>query len=1011
MLNQKLKQFRIYKFTTFKFFTDKENKLYNNKRNSKKIEDKRKLEEEIKSFKDIRTIDDKHLTYKNQVLWFANDLLNLFTNSTTKNKSLIEDVIVIKIYHDAIFEQIIDNGFLCMGKKYVFFTSGSGQQRKDVLTFISDEALEKHNNYLMGGLSDDIINEKDGINTGKLLAYKGLVMSAGIKIKIPYSKIIVVPDFITTINKKVDYIDIKNPELPIIRGMQSVPVNHMDGAGMILPNKLKSINGNWQFRNKWCKGALVRFNFLKFAKEAGNTVITDIYNDDHDIEKEDIWIIMTRSQFKMADYYDSWTDFTTKMENIGSYFYICNIENPPQEEKYLSYQYLATLDIPVDDHETIVNLCKPTIDYIKKLHEDKDEIIKALGASEDNKRLTPFQNALLIYPQLLQDEYVKRQIVKVISGIRDAAKGGRILSPGFYSYIFPDVFAFCQRLFQLEENPKGIIPEGHVYNIYHLNTDVEEVDLMRAPHLHPSEHCVRKLIKEPECQDWFKGNATYVSIHDLAQLQMKNDVDGDMCYISSSKDIIDHVPKDCLPLYYDMPKAKPQEINKENIKQTLRRAFEANQIGDISNALTKYLSQKYDKGFNLDMNFIARLQAWNNFTIDFPKTGVNIKLPEKDQILYEKLLKQKSPYFFQWAKNKSETAVAHGGNGVVDRICLYIQKNAGYNRFKYFNTNDDEKFNPAMLSNGTEIDRSSKAYIDLQRLLFIAQKDINRLTGQLNKIKKENDQDREFASKFDVTYQYYRDEMIKLFEGDAETCANCLVDIEYYQKYRVNQSKAILWNCFGQELLQNIKNNLKSDRPLIAKTRFAYDTENNIKIKKIFKKIENKMEPQSIIITKSEYEKINSFKKDENERILYYVLICMAKNHDKNYFKLHKNSRNKNKKLNINTLNSLAGITNAKMILKRFEKNELIKKENDIYTVLDINNDDDVCFVVQNIWKPLFSLFKHENKAIGICEICGEEFIKVGNTKTCSEYCSKELNRRTKKHNDQERKIVLDIKN
>jgi len=1002
------KQFHIYKFSTFKLFTKKENELYNKFQKAKKIDDKnaakKELAELINKHKEIRTIniDVEKPTYKYQVAWFPNDLLNLFVDDKTPNRALLDDVIVIKVMHEGIFEQIIDKGFIFREKKYSFFTAGAGQQRKEVLTFVSDDALKNHNNYLMGGLSDDIINEKGGINTGKMLAYKALVMSAGTEIKIPYNKVIVVPDFETILDRKVDFIDTNDVNLPVIRGEKSIPVNHMDGAGMILPDNIDGVSGNWQFRNKWVKGALVEFDFLKFAKEvAGNTIVTDIYNNDHDIEKEDIWIIMTRSQFKMANYYNSWNDFCEKMKTIGSEFIVCGVENPPQEEKELSYQYLATLDISVDDHETIANLCKQTIDYIKRLHEDKELVLEALGATEDNNNIKPFQEALMIYPAMLQDSYTKHQIKKVMDGIRDAAKGGRILSSGYYSYIFPDVYAFCERLFLKEDNPKGLIPEGYIYNAYYTDTEIQEVDLMRSPHLHPSEHCVRKLSKSAECHNWFRGNATYVSVHDLAQLQMKNDVDGDICFVATSRDIIDHVPEGCLPLYYEMPKAKPQEINNENIKQTLKRAFEANQIGDISNALTKYLSKKYDEDFELDMIFIARLQAWNNFTIDFPKTSINIELPKKDAELYKRLVKAKSPHFFQWAKGKSETAVAECGSGVVDRICNYMENNGKYFRYKYYN--NDIKFDPAMLCSG-KVDRSYKKYEQLQDLLFLATNDIRYLTLKLNEVKQESsDKDREFISKFDVTYHYYRDEMIDLFDGNIDFCVNCLVDIEYFQEYRHKKSKAILWNCFGWELLKNIKDNLNSDRPLIARTRFAYRLEDNIKINEVFKKIENKMEPESINITESEYNIIDSFD-DDNERILYYVLLCMAKSHGKNYFKLHKNSRDKNKKLNISTLNNLAEITNAKMILKRFEKNELIKKENGIVTVLGIDNDSELCFVVKNIWKPLVSFARHEGNAIGQCIICDDDYIKKGKTKTCGEVCSKELERRTKKDNYQKNK-------
>lgn len=1016
-IQMKLKQYNLYKFSTFKLFTKQENELYNALKKApqkEKAEAKAKLDEELKNFKGIRSLDSKHLTYKNQVSWFANDLLNLFVDDDTKERTLIADVIIIKVDHDSIFDQIIDDGFNIGEDRYIFFTAGAGQQRKESLTFISEKALIKHNDYLMGGLSDETINEKGGINTGKLLSYKALCMSAGIPIEIPYEKIIVVPDFETTLNKKVEYIDTDDEKLPVTKIEMDVLVNHMDGAGIILSEKVSDITANCQIRNKWLKGALVEFNFLKFAKEiAINTKVKDIYGTEYDIEKEDIWIILTKSQFKASSFYKDWKDYINKMKQIGCKFYLCNLENPPQDQKQLSYQYLQTLDIPADETDGIAKLCQPTIDYIKKLHTDKDEALKALGADEENQKLKPLQEALLIYPELLQDNHVQNQVKKVIDSFREQAKGGKILASGYYSYIFPDIYAFCQRVFQGEENPQGLIPEGYVFNAYYADAETAEVDLLRSPHLHPSEHCVRKLIKSGDCKNWLTGNATYVSTHDLAQLQMKNDVDGDMCFNATSQNLIKFVREDCLPVYYKMGKADPSIISQENIKDTLRKAFKANKIGEISNALTKYLSRTE----TIDTDFIARLQAWNNFTIDYPKTGKNITLPPDDQELYEHLLKQKSPYFFRWAKSKSKTAVKEAGNGVVDRISEYIQKNAGSNKYTYF-IDQEKKFNPAMLSNGLWIDRSglwvdrsTKLYASLERELYLAEKECGNLNRKFGEFKKKqtSEEYREFWTKYDIVYQHYRKKMVSLCNQNIEECVDHLIDIEYKQEYNKNKNKNILWNCFGWEILKNIKNNLESDRGLKARPRFAYNSDKP-KIEEIVHKLKKELEPLSVDITREEYEKVMTLSKTkkENDKKLYFVILCLSKISKNGQVKIYKNSKLSKNKLNINSLNTFTGISNANAIIERFNEEGLLKIKKDravtVISLVDVFNQDDVAFTVNNVWKPLISLAKHEGKTVSNCVICGGEFIKVGKAITCSEKCSVENKKRSKHNNYEKRK-------
>jgi len=63
-------------------------------------------------------------------------------------------------------------------------------------------------------------------------------------------------------------------------------------------------------RLPWIKGLLVPFEFDKFIIEANNNnegkeygIIVDIYGKSHDIIREGIQVIFTRSQFKMYKYF------------------------------------------------------------------------------------------------------------------------------------------------------------------------------------------------------------------------------------------------------------------------------------------------------------------------------------------------------------------------------------------------------------------------------------------------------------------------------------------------------------------------------------------------------------------------------------------------------------------------------------------------------------------------------------------------------------------------------------
>ena len=108
---------------------------------------------------------------------------------------------------------------------------------------------------------------KDGCNSGKYLAYKGLPLSSSIvpeEYEIDIDKCLVVPDFSTMVNEKVECIDIdhkKREFIGIERRNEDVEIPQTDGAGMFLPGVLPA---SAQIRCSHLKGAIFPFDFRKF---------------------------------------------------------------------------------------------------------------------------------------------------------------------------------------------------------------------------------------------------------------------------------------------------------------------------------------------------------------------------------------------------------------------------------------------------------------------------------------------------------------------------------------------------------------------------------------------------------------------------------------------------------------------------------------------------------------------------------------------------------------------------
>mgnify|MGYP007124150227 CR=1 FL=1 len=83
---------------------------------------------------------------------------------------------------------------------------------------------------------------------------------------------------------------------------------------------------------------------------------------------------------------------------------------------------------------------------------------------------------------------------------------------------------------------------------------------------------------------------------------------------------------DCLgeqkePLYYQMGSAPKSQITRTEEYQCLERSFDNENIGNVSNAITKIFNEE-----NPDIKLIRILCAYNNYVIDFPKTQLSLDL-------------------------------------------------------------------------------------------------------------------------------------------------------------------------------------------------------------------------------------------------------------------------------------------------------------------------------------------------------------------------------------------------
>lgn len=713
-------------------------------------------------------------------------IIGVFDSSNTrtmklKENEVNEELFVVETYFYDVVESLILNGFMFEGQKYIFLTASAGQIRTKKCVFIKEIVWNEYSNTFMCGLTLDKINATGGVNINKFLAYLALGNSATDEwVDFDIDRCIVVDDFETEVTGEVDYIDYNT--YVIERKTMSVPIPHTDGCGMILP---KVSRRNFMVRLPWVKGLLAVFPFDRFVRRKnGIAKIKDIYGKEYDIFEDDIQIIFTKSQFKMWQYYESWDEYKECFKKYNCTAGKCNIEEDKFAPANLNYQMLQTLHDMTDDE--LGAICKQSKETITKLTSDRNTMLKVFGVTKHNLNMNTFQKCLQIYPELLQDLYTRETLRDIKTSLLKGFWSGKLEIDGVYTFIVPDLYAFCEWLFLGIEKPVGLLANGEV--CCKLFPKSPKLDCLRSPHLY-KEHAVRNNVLDTEKKQWFTTKALYISSHDMISNVLMCDFDGDKSLVCADETLINVAErnmKDVVPLYYEMKKAKPEIVNNQSICNGIFAAYKSGNIGEISNLITKIWDEDEP-----DIELIKLLCMKNNFSIDSAKT---LFMPVDPPWVKGKIRKykvKKTPYFFLYAKDKAKNQVVVDNNRCVNRIKTFVP-NVKFN----FSTRQLGKFNyrNLMTNKRTKIDTDS------------AQKIINKWE-QLSRNVHFRLKGNEWGNNYEYIYGTIRNEMISSF-GDVVYIADVLVKYLYHSKN--TKRKASFWESFGDIVLINLKKNIKS---------------------------------------------------------------------------------------------------------------------------------------------------------------------------------------------------------
>ncbi|NFH40707.1 hypothetical protein FC977_13660 [Clostridium sporogenes] len=773
---------------------------YNLRNINKRIKQlKDELLEEFKKTKEqnyIRILDKKnHLINKNIISVFESTLTRLLKIPIN---DISNDIIIVQTYFFDVLEDIILNGFVCDKEQYVCLTASAGQIRTKKTVFIKESSLKTVEKSLTCGLTINEINKCGGVNINKYLAYLALNNSAtDLWGNFDIDKTIVVDDFETNVNGIVDLID---DEIYTIKEKEpmKVPIPHTDGCGMILPKKSKKCI---MTRLPWVKGLLVPFKFDTFIRKANKKkpsknhgIIKDIYGKEHDILKEKIEIIFTKSQFKMWKYYKNklddngdvitygWDTYKNNFKEYQCQAGTCNEEEDIFGYAKLNYQMLQTLT-DITDYE-LKQICDNTIRNIKNIGSDKKTMLRILGVTKSNNNKNYIQQALEVYPELLNDTYCKEILKQTKKSRVKEARAAKIDIDGKYTFLAPDLYAFCEWLFLNDKNPKGLLKDGEVSCKLYKNN--KELDCLRSPHLY-REHAIRTNLINKNTEPWFITNAIYTSCHDVISKILMFDVDGDKSLVCGDETFVKVAKRNMegiVPLYYNMRKAEAQIVDKHSIYSGLKAAYKGGNIGMISNDITKIWNND-----NVDLDVIKLLCMENNFTIDYAKTLYKPKRPKKINKMITNYTKHKVPHFFIYAKDKEKRKVEKVNNSVVNKLKEIIP-----NPKISFKATDLGNFDYKMLMKNKRIKLDEKVIekyteLDLKKPFMINRIDDDKTGNEV------------------YMYQVIKNKILEVNNDE-----NYVVDVlvKYLYNDKKSRWKTTLWECFGDMIVENIKENIKN---------------------------------------------------------------------------------------------------------------------------------------------------------------------------------------------------------
>ena len=526
-----------------------------------------------------------------------------------------EDYVCIVMKNNSHYKRA-NEGFKINGINYKRLLCTTGGVKMSTVVYVSDRVQPELKKRLSNNHNVEI-----PLVPAKYSAYEALAASGSNVVSWPLdgdSKIpggtIVVKDCMTKFLADVIDVDDSNyPNEPVVelKHNQEFDNDVSDGCGIMTVELAKRWNGELcgdfdrplcgcNLRNSFTKGMVFPFDIVKFAEEINGAseenqdkyFVEDVWGTKRDIR--DAQLIITESQLKLWDCYDSWEHYYNScIENKYTFRVAKTASNyeDMDEMRQLNYQFIAPLRLNQDD---VKDLIKPTVDEISDIlgGDYRKTLVYLCGSKLNDENVIfadPIARAIMFEPSLISDDYILNRINRMIKRRIVDAKIGVLDVRGNYQILSGDLYALAQSMFGLPVT--GLLKAGEIYSKFWLERGVEKVLCYRAPMSNEHSIVSQNISDDEQVKYWFQymDSIAVVNAWDTMPAALNGfDFDGDLLFTTDNEVLIRR-QKNLPALRCIQHKAKKEIVNEENLIQSNINGF-GSKIGQITNRCTSMTS-------------------------------------------------------------------------------------------------------------------------------------------------------------------------------------------------------------------------------------------------------------------------------------------------------------------------------------------------------------------------------------------------------------------------------------